>query len=227
MAGNDHGSALERLDFIADGQGPARTAIVWLHGLGADGHDFEPLFRGAAAAGIPDGTRVVLPHAPQQPVTVNDGMRMRAWYDIASPDLTAAADLDGIARSAAAVGEVIAELEGDGLPAERIVLGGFSQGGVLALWTGLGYPRALAGIAALSAYLPAHPTVAEAQRATPIFQGHGRFDSLIPFALGEAARDRLPDLGTRAPEWHAYAMDHGVSDAEIADLLTWLGGVLG
>jgi phospholipase/carboxylesterase len=223
MAANDAGTALERLDLKP--QGPVRAAIIWLHGLGADGHDFEPLFRDAA--GIPEGTRVVLPHAPQQPVTINGGMRMRAWYDIASPDLTADPDLDGIARSAAAVGELLAELEADGIPAERTVLGGFSQGGVLALWTGLGYPRGLAGIAALSAYLPAAPPVTAAQQGTPIFQGHGRSDSLIPMALGEAARDRLPALGARNPEWHAYGMDHGVCDAEIADLVAWLGRGLG
>lgn len=223
MAGEDHGTGLERLDLHP--QGAAQAAVVWLHGLGADGHDFEPLFRGATA--LPAATRVVLPHAPEQPVTVNGGMRMRAWYDIVSPDLTADADIDGITRSAAAVGALLGELEADGIPAERIVLGGFSQGGVLALWAGLGHPRRLGGIAALSAYLPADPPVAGAQRATAIFQGHGRSDSLIPIHLGEAARDRLPELGARAPEWHAYGMDHGVSDAEIDDLFAWLGRVLG
>jgi phospholipase/carboxylesterase len=223
MQGNEPGTALDRLDLTPPG--PARAAIVWLHGLGADGHDFEPLFRDAA--GLPKGTRVVLPHAPEQPVTVNGGMRMRAWYDIASPELTADPDLDGIARSAAAIRELLAELETEGIPAERTVLGGFSQGGVLALWAGLAHPRPLAGIAALSAYLPADPTVAPAQSATPIFQGHGRFDSLIPLHLGEAARDRLPQLGARIPEWHAYGMDHGVCDAEIADLFGWLGRGLG
>jgi len=222
MAQDRQGTALECLDLApAD---PARTAIVWLHGLGADGHDFEPLFRGAAR--LPAGTRVLLPHAPRQPVTVNGGMTMRAWYDIASPDLTGDPDLSGIRASAEQIIALIEGLEAEGIPAERIVLGGFSQGGVLALWTGLGFHRRLAGIAALSAYLPADPLVDPAQSATPVFQGHGQSDSLIPFALGEAARDRLPQLGARPPEWHAYPLDHGVSDAEVADLLAWLEGVL-
>ncbi|HKJ72235.1 MAG TPA: carboxylesterase [Gammaproteobacteria bacterium] len=223
MAGHGEGADLEYLDLAP--AGPADRAVVWLHGLGADGHDFEPLFRGAA--GLPAGTRVLLPHAPRRPVTVNGGMTMRAWYDIASPDLTGDADIAGIERSAERIGALLGELEAGGLPAERIVLGGFSQGGVLALWTGLGYPRPLAGVAALSAYLPGDPPLAPAQRETPVFQGHGRHDSLIPFALGEAARERLPALGAPPPEWHEYAMDHGVCDAEVADLLAWLGRVLG
>ncbi|MEF8982773.1 alpha/beta hydrolase [Thiohalorhabdus sp.] len=223
MAGNDHSRPLECLE-LSPAEQP-RAAIVWLHGLGADGHDFEPLFREGAA--LPAHTRVLLPHAPQQPVTVNGGMRMRAWYDITSPDLTTHADLEGINRSAGRVIGLLEGLEADGIDPERIVLGGFSQGGVLALWAGLAYPRPLAGVAALSAYLPADPPVTEAQRQTPLFLGHGQYDSLIPFELGEAARDRLPGLGTQTPEWHAYPMDHGVSETELADLFAWLNGVLG
>ena len=223
MAGNDQSTPLECLELSPAGQ--PKAAIVWLHGLGADGHDFEPLFR--EGTGLPPGTRVVLPHAPHQPVTVNGGMRMRAWYDIASADLTAHADLEGISRSASGIIALLEGLEADGIDPGRIVLGGFSQGGVLALWAGLAYPRPLAGIAALSAYLPADPPVSEAQGHTPLFLGHGQHDSLIPFTLGEAARDRLPALGTRPPEWHAYPMDHGVSEAELADLFAWLNGVLG
>ena len=222
MAGNDHGTPLECLDLAPEG--PVRAAVVWLHGLGADGHDFEPLFRNGP--GLPAGTRVLLPHAPQQPVTINGGLRMRAWYDIVSADLTAEADLEGIERSAGRLRALLEGLEGAGLDPRRIVLGGFSQGGVLALWAGLAYPRPLAGIVALSAYLPADPPVASAQGETPLFLGHGRHGSLIPFALGEAARDRLPRLGAQAPEWRAYPMDHGVSEAEADDLFAWLGGVL-
>lgn len=223
MAGNDQGTPLECLELDPDGQ--ARAAIVWLHGLGADGHDFEPLFRGGA--GLPPDTRVLLPHAPHQPVTINGGMRMRAWYDITSPELTSHADLEGINRSAGRVTALLDGLEAEGIDPARIVLGGFSQGGVLALWAGLAHPRPLAGIAALSAYLPADPPMAGAQRQTPLFLGHGQDDSLIPFPLGEAARDRLPGLGAPAPEWHAYPMGHGVSEAEIGDLFGWLVRVLG
>ncbi|MEF8794311.1 alpha/beta hydrolase [Thiohalorhabdus sp.] len=223
MAGNDRGTPLECRDLAPSG--PAQGAIVWLHGLGADGHDFEPLFRETAA--LPPETRVLLPHAPRQPVTINGGMRMRAWYDISSPELTADADLEGINRSAGRMIALLEGLEAEGIEPSRTVLGGFSQGGVLALWAGLAYPRPLAGIAALSAYLPADPPVTEAQRHTPLFLGHGQYDSLIPPTLGEAARDRLSALGTQPPEWHAYPMDHGISETEMVDLFAWLDRVLG
>ena len=199
--------------------------MVWLHGLGADGHDFDPLFRQYRDR-LPAGLKVILPHAPARPVTINGGMTMRAWYDIRSPELTGDVDREGIRESAAAIGQILAELEGEGIAARRIVLGGFSQGGVLALWTGLGHGRSLAGIAGLSAYLPEDPPVAEAQRGTPLFLGHGRLDSLIPFSLGTAARDRLPDLGASIPAWHEYEMDHGVCGPEAEDLVDWLKGIL-
>ncbi len=222
MARENDGTRLDYLDHVPTA--PARRAIVWLHGLGADGHDFEMLFR--PGSGLPEATRVLLPHAPARPVTINGGLTMRAWYDIASSDLAADPDLPGIRASAERIAALLGDMEAAGILPERIVLGGFSQGGVLALWAGLGYPRALAGIAALSAYLPADPPVAAAQRETPLFLAHGRWDSLIPFGLGEAARDRLPALGAAVPEWHPYPLDHGVSDAEVADLRAWLGRVL-
>ena len=206
-----------------DSEGAPAGAVIWLHGLGADGHDFAPLFREAA---LPR-TRVVLPHAPVRPVTVNGGMAMRAWYDIQAPDVQQDPDLNGIRESAKRVIAVIEGLEAEGIPAERIVLGGFSQGGVMALWSGLSFPRPLAGIAALSGYLPAEPPLAEAQRATPVFMAHGRQDSLIPCALGEAARDRLADLLDRPPRWRDYSMDHGVNEEEARELVTWLKEVLG
>ena len=203
---------------------PARTAVVWLHGLGADGHDFAPLFRQAGPALA--HTRVILPHAPVQPVTINGGMNMRAWYDIRSADLEGDVDRPGIEASRARVAALLEGLEAEGIPAERIVLGGFSQGAVLALWTGLGFPRRLAGIAALSGYLPGEPPLSEVQRATPVLMAHGRQDSLIPFALGEAARDRLGKLQEQPPRWRDYPMDHGVNEDEAAELMEWLGEVL-
>jgi phospholipase/carboxylesterase len=213
---------LERIQLEAAAE--VDSAVIWLHGLGADGNDFAPLFQGAG--GPLERTRVLLPHAPMQPVTINGGMTMRAWYDIQSPDLRETPDLAGIRHSAQQVADLIRELEEAGIPAERIVLGGFSQGAVMALWTGLGFPRPLAGIAALSGYLPADPPVDDAQRATPVFMAHGQQDSLIPCHLGEAARDRLTALLDQPPRWRAYPMDHGVNEEEAAELLTWLGGVL-
>jgi len=214
---------LERVQLNATAD--ADSAVIWLHGLGADGNDFAPLFQGAGGALA--HTRILLPHAPVQPVTINGGMTMRAWYDIESPDLRETPDLAGIRHSAQQVADLIRELEGDGIPAARIVLGGFSQGAVMALWTGLGFPRRLAGIAALSGYLPADPPMDDAQGATPVFMAHGRQDSLIPFHLGEAARDRLADRLDQPPRWRAYPMDHGVNEDEAAELLAWLGEVLG
>ncbi|MFA9461523.1 alpha/beta hydrolase [Thiohalorhabdus sp. Cl-TMA] len=214
---------LEHLD-LAPEQGPARAAVIWLHGLGADGHDFAPLFRGIGNR-LP-GVRVLLPHAPEQPVTINGGMRMRAWYDVVNPDLTVEPDLAGIHRSARAVERLVEMLESAGIPAERTVIGGFSQGALVALWTGLGLSRSLAGIAGLSGYLPAEPPLAEVQKETPIFLGHGRHDGIVPFPEGEAARDRLRALGCREPVWHPYSIDHGVNADEADDLLAWVGAVL-
>jgi len=218
-----HPSPLERLT-LDPATKPPQAAVIWLHGLGADGHDFAPLFRSAEQRLAE--VKVLLPHAPERPVTVNGGMPMRAWYDIRSPELSSAPDLEGIRESAAAIGPLVDELEAEGIAPARIVLGGFSQGAVLALWTGLGLPRPLAGIAALSGYLPDDPPLDEAQRETPIFMGHGRSDGVVPFSQGEAARDRLAGLGCREPEWHPYPMDHGVSTDEAGDLLMWLGKVL-
>ncbi|KPV39540.1 hypothetical protein AN478_10330 [Thiohalorhabdus denitrificans] len=224
MQGDSSASALARVTLPEDG-GSASRAVVWLHGLGADGHDFAPLFQGVEER-LP-GLRVVLPHAPQRPVTLNGGMRMRAWYDIVSLEPDAEQDLDGIRASATLVGGLLDELEGEGIPAERTILGGFSQGAALALWTGLGRPRPLAGIVALSGYLPADPPLAEAQRETPIFLGHGRHDGVVPFPLGETARDRLRTLGCRSVTWNPYELDHGVDAEEAGDLLAWVEGVLG
>lgn len=212
-------------DAVILGPEAPKTVLVWLHGLGADGHDFEPLLRDWTA--LAGGLRVELPHAPPRPVTVNNGLSLRAWYDIASPALTEAVDWDGIRESAGHVGERVraaAERCGD---SRRVVLGGFSQGAVMALWTGLGLDLPLGGIAALSGYLPGDPVIAEAQRQTPLFLAHGEADPLIPFALGQQAHRRLPELGAAEPEWHAYALEHAVSEAEAGDLRGWLERVLG
>ena len=201
-----------------------QAALVWLHGLGADGHDFESL--------IPElhlvdelGVRVVLPHAPRRPVTINGGMHMRAWYDVLSPDFGNDEDRRGIDQSEQLLLALIDREMANGIPAERIVLAGFSQGGAMALHTGLRYPRPFAGILALSCYLPMAGSLAgersEASRAVPIMMAHGEFDPLIPLALAQHSRDRLQQLGYTVA-WHTYPMPHAVYPQEIRDLRDWL-----
>ena len=206
-----------------------RWSVVWLHGLGADGHDFEPI--------VPElrlpadhGVRFVFPHAPQRAVTINGGMRMRAWYDIASPDLAAGEDEAGIRESAAIVERLLAAERERGIPAGRIVLAGFSQGGAIALHAGLRHAQRLAGIVALSAYLPLaqrlEGELGDANRDTPVFQAHGEQDPVVPLALARASHEHLARLRP-APEWHAYPMPHSVCAQEIDDLRAWLVGTAG
>jgi len=202
----------------------ARWSVIWLHGLGADGHDFEPL---ASELGLPGdhGVRFVFPHAPERPVTINGGMRMRAWYDITTADVAAGEDAEGILASVAALEALIAREADQGVPAARVIVGGFSQGGAIALHAGLRQRAPLAGIVALSAYLPLADRIDAAALAanhdTPVFQGHGRHDPIVPIALGEHTRDHLAALRV-APTWRTYAMEHAVCGDEIADLRAWL-----
>ena len=201
-----------------------RWSILWLHGLGADGHDFAPIVPELVAAHWP-AVRFVFPHAPVRPVTVNGGMPMRAWYDIASFDLGARQDEAGIRASVAAVEALIAREHARGVPSERIVLAGFSQGGAIALSAGLRHAQPLAGIVALSTYLPIADTVAAersaANAAVPIFQAHGSLDPVVIPPRGSASRDLLQGLGYRV-DWHSYLMAHAVCPQEIADLRDWL-----
>lgn len=193
-----------------------RYSIVWLHGLGADGHDFEgivPELRLRAEERI----HFIFPEAPVRSVTVNGGMRMRAWYDIVDLSM-ARVDNAGINDSAASISQLLDEIIADGLPSERILLAGFSQGGVIALHAGLRYPARLGGIIALSTYLPTLEQVSversEANRSTPIFMAHGIVDSVVPLELGKTALERLKDL-TYSVEWHDFMMDHSVCSDEI------------
>jgi phospholipase/carboxylesterase len=210
-------------------QGPALTAVVWLHGLGADGYDFEPI---VPHLGLDPAlrTRFVFPHAPAMPVTINGGFVMPAWYDILSPDLNAQPDREGIRRSAEAVAALLAHEEERGVPAGQIVLAGFSQGGAIALHLGLRYPKRLAGILALSTYLLDERATdverTEANAATPIFQAHGTFDPMVPFARGRHSRERLRAMGCDV-RWAEYPMEHEVCEEEIADVGAWLNEVLG
>jgi phospholipase/carboxylesterase len=205
------------------------AAVIWLHGLGADGHDFEPI---VPELDLPDAlpVRFVFPHAPMQPVTINGGMVMRAWYDIYQLEGKRREDDTGVQASQAAVEELLAREKARGIPAGRIVLAGFSQGGAIALQTGLRHAERLAGVMALSTYLPLGDTLAAeasaANRDVPIFMAHGRFDPLILIERARASRKALEALGYRV-EWRDYSMEHSVSAQEIADIAVWLRGVLG
>ncbi|AGG87297.1 alpha/beta hydrolase [Rhodanobacter denitrificans] len=202
-----------------------RYSIIWLHGLGADGHDFAPIVPELVDPAWP-ALRFVFPHAPVRPVTINNGMSMRAWYDIIGFDARAPQDEAGIRASIAAVGTLIEREHARGVPSERIVLAGFSQGGAIALSAGLRHAEELAGIIALSTYLPISATLAAersaANAATPIFQGHGSADPVVALPRGAASRDALQALGYPV-DWHTYPMAHAVCAEEIDDLRRWLG----
>lgn len=199
-------------------------SVIWLHGLGADGDDFAPIVPELVDPAWP-GIRFVFPHAPIRPVTVNSGMPMRAWYDIKGLAIADKQDVEGIRASIADVEALIAREVERGIPASRIVLAGFSQGGAMALSAGLRHRESLAGILVLSAYLPLHETIESersgANHATPIFWGHGSADPIVPMALGEQSRRALETLGHRI-DWHSYPMGHQVSLAEIGDIRAWL-----
>jgi phospholipase/carboxylesterase len=201
-----------------------RHAIVWLHGLGADGNDFAPIVPELVGREWPP-VRFVFPHAPVRPVTINNGLPMRAWYDIRGVAIADKQDEAGIRASIDAVDELIAREAQRGVPAERVILAGFSQGGAIALAGGVRHAQRLAGIVALSTYLPLGAlTAAErsgANTRTPIFSGHGSFDAVVPQALGELSRDTLRALD-HPVEWHSYPMAHQVCAEEIADLRGWI-----
>ena len=209
------------------GPRPGATVIV-LHGLGADGNDFVPIAQELDLAAV-GPVRFVFPHAPVIPVTINNGYRMRAWYDILGMDLVRREDEAGLRLSLGSVQELLAREKERGMPAGRIVLAGFSQGCAMALLAGLRHKERLAGIAGLSGYLPlAQSTAAErsdANALTPIFMGHGQHDSVVDIERGKASRDALRALGYEV-EWHEYPMAHSVCMEEIADLNRWLLKVL-
>ncbi|MFM8245512.1 MAG: alpha/beta hydrolase, partial [Burkholderiaceae bacterium] len=188
------------------------AAVIWMHGLGADGHDFAPIVRELDLSGC-HGIRFVFPHAETMPVTINNGYVMRAWYDILGMDLVRREDANGLRASQQRINDLIANEIARGIPAERIVLAGFSQGCAMTLQTGLRYPHRLAGLMCLSGYLPLADTIAEerhhANQHTPIFMAHGRGDGVVLINRAEASRDVLQKLGY-AIEWHEYMMQHSV-----------------
>lgn len=202
-----------------------RYAVIWLHGLGADGSDFAPIVPELGLAGSP-GVRFIFPHAPHIPVTFNGGYVMRAWYDIISLDRTSRRiDEAGIVLSREAIRRLIARENERGIPCERIFLAGFSQGGALAYATALTHPEALAGMIALSTYLPSVDLIVRelstANRALPVFAAHGSDDDVVATELGVLARDFLVDRGY-AVDWHQYPMPHSLCHDEIVALGAWL-----
>ena len=202
------------------------ASVIWLHGLGADGHDFEPIVPELRLPGtLP--VRFVFPHAPVRPVTLNGGMAMRAWYDIVSLDRGGPVDSAGINESSESLEALIDREEKRGIEAGRIVLAGFSQGGAIAINTALRSGGKLAGLMGLSTWLPLPDALESGGLDTtpPVFMAHGQFDPMIPMQYGRAAADALAEAGFDV-DWHDYPMAHAVCPQEIDDIRAWLGGVL-
>jgi phospholipase/carboxylesterase len=216
---------LKALETVTVETGPHPTfTIIWMHGLGADGHDFEPLVPELLDDSMPT-LRFVFPHAPVRPVTVNNGYQMRAWYDITGIDRRSAEDFDGIKASVTGINALIRNENDRGIPTARIALAGFSQGGAMALLVGTRHPEKLAGIVALSSYLPLARDLAkertETNGATPIFMAHGTQDPVVPYELGDESRRLLESSGYTV-EWHAYPMPHSLCEPEVGDIRAFL-----
>jgi len=219
---------IESTDAVVLAPPQTDAAVIWLHGLGADGFDFVPIVPELRLrAGLTP--RFIFPHAPMRPVTINNGHTMRAWYDIVGISLAAREDEAGIRASEAIVRSLVQAQVEAGVAANRIVIAGFSQGGAIALQSALRYPERLAGVMALSTYLPLRASLASEaaapNRDVPILICHGRNDGVVPAALGETSRDGLTGAGY-AVEWKSYPMQHEVCREEIADIAGWLGKVL-
>ena len=212
--------------------GHPQASVIWLHGLGADGHDFEPMVPELGLS-PDDGIRFVFPHAPVRPVTINGGMTMRAWYDIRTFDRDGPQDEAGIRESALLLERLIERERQRGSDYPRIVVAGFSQGGAIALHTGLRFPQRLAGVMALSTWLPLAQSFREevaentdaALRGLRIFMAHGSFDPVLPIEFGKTTRAALQSAGFNV-EWHEYPMGHAVCAEEITAVRRWLQSVL-
>lgn len=209
---------------VTTGENPVGS-IVWLHGLGADGHDFEPI---VPQIQLPEGAalRFVFPHAPVRPVTINGGKSMRAWYDIRSLDTQGRADVAGVQESSAMLEGLIAREIERGIDAGKIVLAGFSQGGAIAIHTALQTEHKVGGLMALSTYMaiPDAADNAPCRKDLPIFMAHGSYDPVLPMHLGRASADKLLESGYSV-EWHEYPMEHAVCPQEIADISVWLSAI--
>jgi len=212
---------------VVEPTSPATAAVIWLHGLGADGHDFEGILPQLNLA-TNHGIRFIFPHAPVQPVTVNNGMEMRSWYDIFSMDIADRVDISGIDQSAMVVNELIAQQLAQGIQANKIVVAGFSQGGLVVLQAGLNCDEAIAGILALSTYYPdsCFNENSVKNNALPIFMAHGNYDQVIPVSIAKASKAFLESKDFSI-EWHSYPMEHSVCMPEMDDIAAWLNKVLG
>ncbi len=214
---------------VTTGTGEPTASVIWLHGLGADGHDFEPI--------VPElrldahAIRFVFPHAPVRPVTINGGMQMRAWFDILSFDKSGRQDEDGVRESSDILDALIEREIDRGIDPSRIVVAGFSQGGAVVLYGAMRRQQALAGVMALSTFMPSVApftddlSSAVADRSTPVFVAHGTFDPVLPLALGQDVATQLEAAGF-SPEWHDYPMAHAVCPQEIQAIRDWLLRVL-
>lgn len=210
------------------GEAQVDGTVIWLHGLGADGHDFEPIVPELNLAVHAD-IRFIFPHAPVRPVTINGGVPMRAWYDVISLDKSGPQDEAGIRDSAASLLQLIERERERGVDASRIVLAGFSQGGAIAMHTAMRVPQRLAGLMALSTWMPLASTIGEEvvdnsesqPRELPVLMVHGTFDPLLPLAAGQHAREIMQDAGFKV-QWHEYPMAHAVCAEEISEIRKWL-----
>lgn len=215
------------IDLNPKGNQP-QASVIWLHGLGADGNDFVPIVEQFALEDN-HNVRFVFPHAPVRKITVNGGMEMRGWYDIAALDLAHAEDSSGISDSARLIELLIEREKNLGIKSEHIILAGFSQGGAMSLYTALRFPEKLGGIIALSTYLPLAAAFSEARnpinQSIPIFIAHGLFDPVVPLMMGEMCRQQLQGLGYSV-EWHSYSMAHSVLPEEIKDIGEFLRRIL-
>ncbi len=200
------------------------AAIIWLHGLGADGNDFVPIIEQLQ---LPSelAIRFIFPHAQERPISLNQGYQMRGWYDIYSLTLGGPEDAAGITATSQTITDLCQQQQSQGIPSQRIILAGFSQGGAIALYSGLRYPQPLAGIMALSTYLCLADSLPEElgpyATSTPVFMAHGRQDDVLAYEIGRRSRDKLLGHDIKV-EWHAYDMAHSVSMPEIADIRSWI-----
>jgi phospholipase/carboxylesterase len=217
-------SVLPLEKIIIEPKSPATSCVIWLHGLGDSGDGFAPV---VPMLGLPQnhGVRFVFPHAPEQPVTINQGYVMRSWYDIKSMDLHSRADMKGVLESEQLIHQLIKEQVAAGIAEENIVLAGFSQGGVISLFSGLRYPKKLSGILALSCYLPSADQLPEklsaANSATAILQHHGEQDDVVPLNAGKIAHELLKQEGYSVA-WKSYNMPHSVLPEQLTDIGNWL-----
>ena len=219
--------SFEQDAIIIEARDKHKASVIWLHGLGADGHDFEAI---VPDLGLPNelGIRFIFPNAPIRPVTINGGMSMRAWCDVKSPNLREQEDIESISESSNLINQYIdAEIE-SGITASKIILAGFSQGGAIALHTGLRYSSPLAGLLALSTYLPLPDQLeieTSCNKDVPIMMAHGEFDPVVPVEQGRSSRQTLKDHGYTV-EWYEYTMQHAVCPEEINAIGSWIKQLL-